>query len=487
MLAGTLAGAASAAIRSTGASSQTLGPAITILLPDAAIAQPVYEIASEFEASYGVTLNIVAESVESAYPRLLDDAFSGRNQFDLSIVPMSTLGELVSYGLILPVDALHAGANVPVTDPGDELPAIRRLRSFGESRYVVPYDCDCQLLFYRRDLVNDPAHTKAYETEISQPLRVPETWDELQSIATYFQSIGIDGIAMHTRPGGQGMFHYLSLSAPYVIGPDNPLNYWFDPFTMEPLVDSPGHVAAAETYKLLVKLGPSEQVEWTLGDSWQHFLNGNAVFTFSWGDLIDLAVDLNSPIKGKIGTAPLPGTGTNTNQMTDADAETQELGLVGNTTGESWAGVVMASSELPESAYALLASMASVEKKRRYAARTTDGIDPGSLSQIPPESAPEGTGKIEDYLEHGFAEADAVEYLSAVYRNLTAPLQLPYLRIPGAMEYLVALDVRLGEFLTGQVTTAQEAMSILADDFRAITNKRGLDRQLELYRTSLGL
>src|SRR2546422_887643 len=70
-----------------------------------------------------------------------------------------------------------------------------------------------------------------------------------------------DGITLHLKVGGQGFFHFMALSAPYVVIPapgDNPIKvdkyhnvYWFDPDTMDPLINSPGHVAALE---MLLKL-----------------------------------------------------------------------------------------------------------------------------------------------------------------------------------------------------------------------------------------
>ena len=60
------------------------------------------------------------------------------------------------------------------------------------------------------------------------------------------------GIVMHFKINAQGMFHFMSLSAPFVVRPGDTVdrgtnNYWFDPETMEPLIDQPGHVRALET------------------------------------------------------------------------------------------------------------------------------------------------------------------------------------------------------------------------------------------------
>ncbi len=41
--------------------------------------------------------------------------------------------------------------------------------------------------------------------------------------------------------------------------------FWFDPETMEPLINTPGHVKALEMLTELTKAGPSAMVGWELG------------------------------------------------------------------------------------------------------------------------------------------------------------------------------------------------------------------------------
>ena len=77
---------------------------------------------------------------------------------------------------------------------------------------------------------------------------------------------------------------------------------------MDPLVESEGHRRAMETYLELVSTVQRRWLGWALGEAWQYFLDGNAVFTYSWGDVAALAVERNSFVKGKVGTVQLPGT-----------------------------------------------------------------------------------------------------------------------------------------------------------------------------------
>lgn len=465
------------------------GQEITIQVIDASVKLPLDEVRDEYEAATGAKLNIVADPIETAFSKLLEDAATGTNSIDGSVIGMWWLGDLVAGNFVRSYDDYYddTSAGYPQFDFDDELPGMRALRMYGGQKYVIPYDADGQALYYRRDLLTDADHMAAYKEKTGNDLNVPQTWDELYAIASYFKDTGIDGISMHLKVGGQGMFHYMSLSGPYVIGPENPSLYWFDPETMDPLVESAGHVEAANMIKQLFDLGPEAQAGWALGEAWDHFLQGNAVFTFSWGDVLPLAVEQDSPINGNVGTAQLPGTLKYTNPLTGESFETEAPNLVGNTTGGSWSGVIMSGSDSPEAVYYLFALLATEAKQQFFATRGSDGVDPGRMSQMPPEAVEGGTGSLEEYVAQGFSEADAIEYTRAYYDTFQNPNQLPYLRIPGTAEYWNSLDIRLSEFVTGQVGSAEEAMAALAQDFRDINDRLGVDLQLEIYKDSLGL
>ena len=471
------------------------GQELTVQCIDDSVKIPWEEVRPEFEAATGAKLTIIADPIGEAFPKLLDDQATGNNQIDAAMIGMWWLGDLVAGDYLLPYDEYYndTSGKFPAFNFDDELPGMRALRAYNNQKYVVPYDADGQCLYYRRDLLTDPTHMEAFKAEYGKDLAVPRTWQDLRDIAKYFNGkpLGGDagnghGISMHLKVGGQGMFHFMSLSAPFVIGPENPKLYWFDPDNMEPLVASEGHRRAMELYLELTSYGPQAMAAWALGEAWDYFLRGNAVFTYSWGDVAALAVERNSFVKGKVGTAALPGTMSYFNPKTGQEIATTEPNLVGNTTGGSWAGVLMKSSDVPELAYYFLALTATEAKQRFYATRGTDGVDPGRLSQMPPDAVEGGTGNIEDYTAQGWVAEDAAEYVKAYYDNYQNPNQLPFLRIPGTFEYWTRMDVRLSEVLTSGVSP-EEAVQAMAQDFREINERLGVEQQLEIYKASLGL
>jgi len=354
---------------------------------------------------------------------------------------------------------------------------------------MVANDHDGQVMYYRRDLFADPEHRAAFSLAYGYPLDVPVTWSQFRDIAAYFDGKDLNddgkpdnGLTMHLKVGGQGMFHFISFSAPFVIGPENPDLYWFDPVTMQPYLNSPGHIRALETMVDLVQFGPKEMTQWDLGQSWDHFLRGEAALTFTFGDLGALAQQEGSAIKGQIGTAHLPGTNAYYNIQTEQWVRTETPNFAGNTTGGSWAGVISKFSDAPEVTYFLLALMASKEKSLIYAARGWDGIDPGRFSHFLP---PNGTANLDDYLAAGWNADDVQLYTEAYFANFNNPLQIPYLRIPGTFGYLTALDIHLYEAVQGQLT-AEQALNETVLDFEELTNRLGRDSQTAVYRASLG-
>jgi len=467
------------------------GQHVTVLVADTqGIGGPVLEIKQEFEAATGATLEIVQVPHAELFDNLILDLSNGTGRYDACIAGAWWLGELVGGNYIVPYDRYYKDPRFPAWDIDQVLPAPRSLLEFGGSKYMVANDHDGQVIYYRRDLLADPKHRAAFQKAHGYPLAVPATWEQFRDVAAYFNGKDLNGdgepdhgVLLPLRVGQQGMFHFMSLSASFVIGPANPRLYWFDPLTMKPLLDSPGHVRALTLLVDLVQFGPKEMLQWDLGRGWDYFLSGRAALTLTWGDLGALAQQPGSQVRGKVGSAQLPGTPEYYDVGRNKWVKTERPNRVGNTTGGSWAGVISRFSKAPAATYYLLALMASEPKSRVYAARGWDGIDPGRRYHLLP---PAGSGRLADYSKAGWDSADVHDYLRAYDDNFSNPLQLPYLRIPGAFSYWQSLDLRLGAAATGQLSP-QAALQAASVDFEEITVRFGRTAQRSAYRASLGL
>jgi len=467
------------------------GKTVRLISTKSVISVALLEVKDEFEAATGARLEIELAASLEHFPAIISDMSNHVGKYDASLAGSWWLGDLVSGGHLLSYEKFYGDPRFPKWNIDDVLPGPRRLLSYGGKKYMVAYDHDAQVMYYRRDLLNDPRHQAAFKRKYGYPLAVPQTWAELRDAAEYFngKDLSGDGIAGHgialaLKPGNQSMFTYMSVSASFVIGPTNPQRYWFDPQTMKPLIDSPGHLRALETMIGLVKFGPHEMLNWDQGEGqdWNYFLAGRAAFAMTWGDLGALAQEPGSRVKGKTGTAQMPGTREYYDIAHATWVKTENVNRVGNTSGGSWAGVISKYARSPEAAYFLLALLANKEKSMAYAARGWDGIDPGRTFHFLP---PEGTGTLEPYLKAGWNETDVRDYLSAFYRTFNDKQQLPYLRIPGTYSYWLALDLHLAEAASGQLTPAA-ALKASSVDFEEITIRLGRKRQREAYLASFG-
>ena len=465
------------------------GQTVTVLQGKRQKGGAIDELKDEFEAATGAKLNLVQIAHEEQYPNFISDLTNRGGKYDAAYAASWWLGELAGGGYLLSYDKYYNDPRFPKWNIDDVLPAPRSLLSYGGKKYMVANDHDGQVMYYRRDLLANAQHQAAFRQKYGYALDVPKTWAQFRDVAEYFNGKDLNGdgvpdhgLSMHLKVGAQGMFHFMSFSAPFVIGPDNPQLYWFDPQTMKPLIESPGHVRALTALVDLVQFGPKEMLNWDLGKSWDHFLAGRAALAFTWGDLGALAQESGSKVKGKIGSAVLPGTREYYSIAQHKWVKTAQPNLVGNTTGGSWAGVISKQSKVPEATYYLFAMLATREKSQVYAARGWDGIDLGRTFHFLP---PGGTGQIETYLKAGWDEVDIRDYSKAYFDTFTNKLQFPYLRIPGAYGYWQALDVHLADAVAGQLSPEAE-LKATAVDFEEITIRRGRERQRQSYRASLG-
>ncbi len=472
--------------------------------PRGAISGPLHYWKSRWEKETGARLEIAEIPFAELHDKVFADLRAGTGQYDGIIGPAWFYGDYMLGNYILPIDDyIERGlkGEFPRWDPATVVPALRELHRWDGRWYGVPNDGDAHILYYRRDVLEDPKWQQAYEEATGKPLKVPETWEELAEIAEFFNGKDWNGdgepdygITLHLAVGGQGFFHYMSLSAAYTVlpGPEKDRYhnvYWFDPETMEPLINTPGHERALAMLRRLQKAGPRGQTDWQLKEAWDRFLNGKAVFCYSWGDVGSLAQDASqSRIKGKLGCAALPGTYEVWDRQQERWVRLDRPNRVGNTVGASWHGVITRQTKHPELVYHLFAFHAQKEVNMFHCVTGWTGIDPGRTFHF---LKPHGDATLDDYQSAGWDPQDARQYTEAFYANYyEATTFLDYLRIPGTMELWKQMDRRLHEAVVDHSIPEREILTRIDADWRRILqrigNEIGSDRLKQLYQRSIG-
>jgi multiple sugar transport system substrate-binding protein len=481
---------------------QTLTVAVQQAGPRGGISGPYYFWREVFQTATGATLEIV-EIPQAQFPETtFTDFLTGQNSYDVLNIGAWYLADYVVNGWVQPVEPFFGQEGFPAWDPAQTAPSLAALMQWEDTWYGALNDGDAQMLYYRKDILTDPEWQAQFEAEMGMPMPVPPTtWQELLAVTSFFNGKDWnedgdpdDGISLHLRSGGQGFFHYMSLSAPFAITFDsaNPTAvtqydnvYWFDPTDMTPLINSPGHVAALEYLKELAATGSESQFGWELGEAWNNFLTGNAVATFSWGDVGSLAQDpTRSTITGSLGGARIPCSERWYDRESGEFVEDSENpNCVGNTTGGSWYPVLSANTDTAALGYYFMALHANEPINFWNVVYGWTGVDPGALYTLFP---PEGSATIEDYVAAGYDAGDAEEYIAGYGANLFSfDTYQTYIRIPGTVEYWNVLDTRLAQAMIGELE-AQQALDLVAEEWVEITDDLGLEDQLAVYQAAIG-
>jgi multiple sugar transport system substrate-binding protein len=450
------------------------------------IGGPVEDFAPEWEAMTGADVQLQQFAFGELYEKMITAFETGSIDYDMMIFPADWAGDFMAPGYFepMPQELLDA------LEPDDIIPLYAdRITAWGDTVYALPYDGDSHMMYYRKDLVNpESPYAAEFEAEYGYPLDEPQTWDQYFDIATFFngrevetagEMLPIYGVAEAQRRNAQSYWVYLSHAAGYAKTPGNPC-FFFDCADMTPEVNNPGFVRALEEYVALRDLGPEEMINWDVADTRVQFPAGISVFNIDWGDVGPISYNPDaSVIVGDTGFAPLPG-GT---EYWDSQADTWVTPDDGVNRAPFiafgvWIISVAADSDVKEAALDFAAFMAPPELVRQLATIPDTGINPSRYSQL----------NIEDvslWVESGFDEEGAVDYLSAILEGISHPNYVLDLRIRGSAEYLSVLDTEVARALVGEITP-QEALDNVAVQWNDITDRLGRDEQLAQYRASVG-
>jgi multiple sugar transport system substrate-binding protein len=461
---------------------------INVMALRSAVGDCVEYHAPRWEEETGAHVNIAKIPIDTLRKEIFAD-LKGPGQYDAYQTAAWYYGDFFTSDQpdIVEIAPFLKDPRFPYWDPDQFLPAMKRLYTWQGKLYGVLFDADCQILYYRKDVLGNTSYQEKFKSKLGYDLpNPPKNMKEMHDVASFFtgwdwNGDGKDdwGISLHAKVNEQGFFHFLTLAAPYVVSPNNKY-FYFNPDDMKPLINSEGHLRALEDYVKFLSNGPKEQIGWTLPEGWKPFLSGHAVMEATWGDLPTLAQDrAHSSVQGRVGASIIPGTTEAFNPLT-GQWEQFPLNVVGNTNGGTWHCVISRLSKQKEATYDFLAFMANKKNAFFNCVNGWTGVQPAMKYEYFP---PVGSGSVVEWENQGWDKADALVYLQAYYQNLVLPEQEIYLRIPGAADYWHELDVRISSVLAGK-TQPKEALDDIYQAWEQITDRIGRESQKKLYAAS---
>ncbi len=208
-----------------------------------------------------------------------------------------------------------------------------------------------------------------------------------------------------------------------------------------------------------LKFSPPDVLSYGYEELKNAFLNGDVAMVVQWSDVGKKTADPQlSKVVGKVGFAPVPGTEVN--------------GTVQHRTPMPVGRVlaVPATSKNKEAAY-WVAKYLSLDASPITVAANWSGQDPYRVSHF------------SDPSHYKFSdEASRKDYLAATEANLKNGF--PDLNIPGAAQYIDALDLAVNKALSGEADP-KTALDGAAEDWKGITERLGADSQKKFWKEAL--
>jgi multiple sugar transport system substrate-binding protein len=462
---------------------------------------PYFHFRNQWEKETGAKLNIIQVPFEQLLTKFKTDILTGAGVFDVYHTMQHVYGDLISGNYIIPIDKFLDDPDMPQWDPADMNPAVRQnVYMWGGKQYGANADSDAWVVYGRKDILTNPEYRSRFKSKYGYDLPlIPRTTEEFLDVSEFFNGWDWDGDGeieygnvLPLKVGGWGLLWFEAWAAAYGVVPGPVVDayhntFYFNPETMEPIINSPGHVRALEDYIRLSKFANSASISWGIGEAWDDFLKGNAVLTFSPGDIGTLAQDPDrSAIREKLVCGPMPGVMQLYDREYQKWVKLDKPNMVGNIVGSHWHPVISRLSKYPEAAYHLIAWMANRERRFQIVTWGWSGVDPGAIYDFPPEvSNGKGTGSIEAWLAQGFDKDDLITYLSAYWQNYyEMDTYMDFLRLPGTDEMRSIFDIEVAKALMGEVTP-QKALDNAATEWKRVINTYGLEVEKLLYQQSV--
>ena len=262
----------------------------------------------------GIGSNVIELPHPDQYSKPIAEHFAGSGAYDILDIEPAWVPSMAEGGVIAPIDDLLAKyANA--ADQADYHPLYRAMTTYKGKTWGFFDDGDVFMLYYRRDVFEDPKLKDAYKAKFNQDFRVPQTWDEYSQVAQF--------ITDQLAPNIYGSAHFRKFGSP-----GNQFSFlqqyrsnggtFFDDQSMKAKLDSEAGVKTLQQMIAANTASIPGNNEMDAVAVWTAWLQGKVAMIFSWppsGRLSagysqsDKAINFvpQSTIADKVGYALMPG------------------------------------------------------------------------------------------------------------------------------------------------------------------------------------
>jgi len=354
--------------------------------------------------------------------------------------------------------------------------------------YRISIDGDCHNFNYRTDYFADPGLAKAWKDEgHAGKWEVPNTWQKVQEVTKFlggkkFQGMDAYGYLDPAKGwGGFGFYFLGSRATAYAKHPDDKA-WLFDAETMKPRVNNPAWVRAIQDVIDALPSEPPNQLNADPGTTgFQQFMAGTGSMLVWWGDIGSNVKTSDSSVVGDVtGFSILPGSDDVYNSKTGKwDTLPSGPNFAPNMAYIGWGIYVMArvdgDSKKHKAAWSAAAHIGGKDLSL-WAAAYPSGFQPYRQSHF----------NIDEWTAAGYDKAFITSYLKSQSDSYNHPNAAIEPRIPGIFQYYSTAEDELAKIYAGQYS-AQEGADRIAAAWEKLTDQIGREKQIKLYKASLGL
>lgn len=305
------------------------GQTLVVVTLDGAQSEAVEAVVPAFERATGAKVQVQKFPWGSLLEKVMMDLSMGQGTFDVLVMTANQIGLYAGADFIIPIDEFVNDKDVadPRLDLEDFSSALLDIASWKGRLYGLPFKPDMQLLYYRKDLFEDPKVREQFKAFAGRELTVPVTTDEFLQVSKFFtrkynpDSPTEYGTAVMAKKGNQTTFFWtprlFSAGADFLT-PD-----------MRPDFDNSAGVRALQYMLDVLEFCPPEAPTYDFPEANSAYLSGRVAMIEQW---IEFAVYAETPsgsagqskVVGKNGYALLPG-------VTDEEGSIRQV-----VNGSSW-------------------------------------------------------------------------------------------------------------------------------------------------------
>ena len=418
----------------------------------------------------GAKVNVVHVPFGDLFQRIMIPFQSDQNAYDVLFYASHWIGDFNRF--IAPIPKAYTNS----TGMADVTESFKGVATWNGEMIQYPMDGDRHYLKYRTDVFDNEKLKAKYKADTGNDLTVPSTWEEYNTVATYFSGSDWDGDGEMNYGSAEVakrddlMFSaFISRAAPYAKHPDVKGGFFFDLETMEPLINTPGFVHGLKLFVEAQKAFPPGGTNFGLGDEIFSFGGGQALMSYSWDDAFIQAQQKDSRIRNKVAAAPLPGAKKVWNRVS-GKWDKFEIASRAPYMTWGWSSAVSKMSKEKEMAFDYLCFFSNEANTFHDLQIGRFGVNPYRASHFE-----------NDFWEGQGWDADVAKSYTTTLSEMEKSKNRVYdLRVPGVGQFMSSMANGVAEAMAGQ-KTPQKALDEVAEEWRGIVERIGKDRLRKAY------